>query len=61
MTYDPGAPPEENSPDQPLPGRKLLWSAPEVKELPRLTDLTLQTGVPIGGTGNPGGTPSTVF
>jgi hypothetical protein len=36
------------------------WSPPEIEDLPRLTDLTLQTGSPIGGTGNPG-TGSTVF
>ena len=60
MTYDPGAPPEDTSPSQSPKTRKRAWNAPEVKELPRLTDLTLQTGVPIGGTGNPG-TPSTVF
>jgi len=32
---------------------------PEITELPRLTDLTLQTGDPIGGGGDTGG--STVF
>jgi len=32
---------------------------PEITELPRLTDLTLQTGSPIDGGGDTGG--STVF
>ncbi len=31
------------------------WEAPQVTELPRLTDLTLQTGSPIPGFGDPGG------
>jgi len=31
------------------------WVKPEVSELPRLTDLTLATGIPIFGSGNPGG------
>ena len=38
----------------------LLDITPEVTELPRLTDLTLQTGLPIPGFGDPG-TGSTVF
>lgn len=43
-------------------GRKKRWTPPELKELPRLTDLTLQTGSPIPGTGNiNGGFGSTVF
>ena len=33
------------------PGRR-VWERPEVRELPRLTDLTLQTGSPIPGLGN---------
>ena len=37
------------------------WVEPEVKDLPKLTDLTLLTGSPIGGIGNTGGTGSTVF
>lgn len=37
------------------------WSAPELTELPPLTDLTLVTGDAVGGTGNTGGTGSTVF
>ena len=39
---------------------KRLWVKPELTELPRLTDLTLQTGSPIPGFGDPG-TGSTVF
>ena len=39
---------------------KQQWVTPEVTELPRLTDLTLQTGVPIPGFGDPG-SGSTVF
>lgn len=39
---------------------KKPWVKPEVTELPRLTDLTLQTGGPIGGIGDPG-SGSTVF
>lgn len=37
------------------------WSPPELTELPPLTDLTLQTGEPIGGGGDTGGGGSTVF
>lgn len=37
------------------------WSEPEVTELPRLTELTLQTGGPTGGGGGTGGGGSTVF
>ena len=37
------------------------WKAPELIELPRLTELTLQSGGPIGGGGNTGGGGSTVF
>jgi len=36
------------------------WVRPEIVELPRLTDLTLQTGSPIPGFGDPG-SGSTVF
>ncbi len=51
--------------DPPQPARsgspsKRKWVTPEVTELPRLTDLTLQTGTPIPGFGDPG-TGSTVF
>ena len=58
---------ESNRPDsgeapQPAsPGsQKKQWVKPELTELPRLTDLTLQTGSPIPGFGNPGDG-STVF
>ena len=37
------------------------WVAPAVRELPKLTDLTLMTGSAIGGTGNSGGGGSAVF
>lgn len=46
----------------PSPGddsRKRAWVAPEVEELPRLTDLTLQTGSPVSGGG--GSTGSIAF
>ena len=43
-----------------LSGKK-PWVAPELVELPRLTDLTLQTGSPIDGGGDTGGGGSTVF
>jgi hypothetical protein len=36
------------------------WVDPQVQDLPKLTDLTLLTGSPIGGGGNTG-TGSTVF
>ncbi len=39
---------------------KKPWVSPELTELPRLTDLTLQSGGPIGGIGDPG-SGSTVF
>jgi len=35
------------------------WVRPEVRDLPKLTDLTLLTGSPIPGTGGSGG--SSVF
>lgn len=41
------------------PVTKRPWSAPAVQELPRLTELTLQSFIP--GTGIPGGGGSTVF
>lgn len=43
------------------PSGKKQWVAPEIVDLPRLTDLTLQTGSPIDGGGNTGGSGSTVF
>ena len=48
------------SPDR-APSGKKPWVAPELVELPRLTDLTLQTGSPIDGGGDTGGGGSTVF
>ena len=47
-------------PEEPMPRRK-AWLRPEVSDLPRLTDLTLQTGSPIWGGGGTGGGGSTVF
>jgi len=40
-------------------GSRRPWSSPTVVELPRLTELTLQSFIP--GTGIPGGGGSTVF
>jgi hypothetical protein len=37
------------------------WTSPTIEELPKLTDLTLQTGGGIGGGGDTGGGGSTVF
>ena len=45
----------------PLPAEKRNWTPPQITDLPRLTDLTLQTGSPIGGGGGTGGGGSTVF
>jgi hypothetical protein len=42
-------------------GVRAPWVSPEVTELPPLTDLTLQTGDPIGGGGGTGGGGSSVF
>jgi len=42
------------------PPERKVWVAPEIVGLPRLTDLTLQTGSPIPGFGDPG-SGSTVF
>jgi len=52
----------QNLPAGPEPDAtpKRKWVRPEVTELPRLTDLTLQTGSPIPGFGDPG-SGSTVF
>ena len=47
--------PDSHAPQQEKKG----WTRPELTELPRLTDLTLLTGSPIGGGGGAGG--STVF
>lgn len=43
------------------PRRRLPWQPPKLEELPPLTELTLQTGGPIGGGGDTGGGGSTVF
>jgi len=54
------APPPTAPGHPPSAKRKRAWVSPELTELPRLTDLTLQTGLPIPGMGDPG-TGSTVF
>ena len=58
---DPQQLPDSGESPQPAPPdskRKQKWVSPALTELPRLTDLTLQTGAPIGGGGGGG---STVF
>lgn len=40
---------------------KRHWSSPAIQDLPRLTELTLQTGGGIPGGGGTGGGGSTVF
>lgn len=49
--------------DQPAPAGapKRPWVNPAVRELPKLTDLTLQSGDGIPGGGGTGGGGSTVF
>jgi hypothetical protein len=37
------------------------WIAPSVTELPKLSELTLQSGAPIDGGGGTGGGGTTVF
>jgi hypothetical protein len=37
------------------PRARRPWAAPTLLELPRLAELTLQTGAPIGGSGGSGG------
>jgi hypothetical protein len=59
MHNDPGVQPDSPENDTPAAEEKRAWTAPSVTELPRLTDLTLQTG--IGGGGDTGGSGSTVF
>lgn len=56
----PGGEPPPALPPPPGSTSKRKWVTPAVTELPRLTDLTLQTGVPIPGFGDPG-SGSTVF
>ncbi|MDX2193608.1 MAG: hypothetical protein NW201_09640 [Gemmatimonadales bacterium] len=48
----------EQAPEGPA---RAPWVAPELRLLPSLTDLTLQTGGGIGGGGIVGGGGSTVF
>lgn len=55
-------PPARSKSQQPVqtPVRELMpWVEPQVTELPPLTELTLQSGIPGGG--NTGGGGSTVF
>jgi hypothetical protein len=42
------------------PAERRPWVSPAVTELPKLTELTLDSGDPIGGGGDPG-SGSTVF
>jgi hypothetical protein len=56
MALDPSA----SVPRAPRPSRR-AWVRPEVADLPRLTELTLQTGPGIPGGGGPGGGGSTVI
>lgn len=51
--------PSVTTPARPQPRR--AWVRPEVADLPRLTELTLQTGPAIPGGGGPGGGGSTVI
>jgi len=59
---EPNHPESGDQPRAPRPDSKSKrpWVGPELTELPRLTDLTLQTGSPIPGFGDPG-SGSTVF
>lgn len=50
---------ENTNPTQAPATPRRPWTAPVVLELPRLTELTLQSFIP--GTGIPGGGGSTVF
>ena len=61
MNHDPGVRPDTSDITSETAGGKRPWVSPKVSELPRLTDLTLQTGSPIDGGGNTGGGGSTVF
>ena len=51
---------QDPAPESRAPAKR-PWVVPEVKDLPRLTDLTLQTGSPITGGGDTDGGGSTVF
>ena len=59
MNHDPGVRPDTSDITSETAGGKRPWVSPKVSELPRLTDLTLQTGSPIDGGGNTGGGGST--
>ena len=41
--------------DRPAAITRAPWIVPRVTDLPKLTELTLQTGSPIGGGGDTGG------
>ncbi|MEO6525513.1 MAG: hypothetical protein ABIP93_02700 [Gemmatimonadaceae bacterium] len=45
----------------PAPATRAPWRLPSVTDLPKLTELTLQTGAPIDGGGGTGGGGSTVI
>jgi hypothetical protein len=51
----------ERAPAAPTAAPRRTWTAPAVTDLPRLTELTLQTGPFIPGGGGTGGGGSTVF
>lgn len=53
--------PQPSQTEAPAGNERRRWIEPAVEELPRLTDLTLQTGDPIGGRGGTGGGGSVVF
>lgn len=52
---------QSNSPRTGGAAPKAPWTAPAVTSLPRLTELTLQTGSGIPGGGGTGGSGSTVI